>query len=167
MSRIIAAHNAKALLQDKEEPEKRMCNCRNKDTCPLQGKCLQESVVYEADVETKSETKTYYGLTEGPFKSRYNQHQSDLRHEKNRHSTALSKYVHSLKDQNIEHKITWKINSKGYPFQCGGKSCDLCLQEKLTICLADPEKTLNRRTEIVSKCRHKRKFTLNARDKRP
>ena len=167
MSRIIAAHNAKTLSTKKEEPEKRMCNCRNKEACPLQGKCLQESVVYEAEVETKVESKTYYGLTEGPFKSRYNQHQSDLRHEKNRHSTALSKYVHSLKDQNIEYKITWKINSKGYPFQCGAKSCDLCLQEKLTICLADQDKTLNRRTEIVSKCRHKRKFTLSAWDKPP
>ena len=85
-----------------------------------------------------------------------------MRHKKNRHNTALSKYVHTLKDKGVPYEIKWKINSKAYPYQCGAKNCDLCLQEKLVICLADPEKTLNCRSEIVSKCRHKRKFSLIA-----
>ena len=171
MQRHIAAHNAKVLSKEREEPEGRMCNCRKKDECPLQGRCLEEAVVYQADVitekEEEEETQTYYGLTEGTFKDRYNSHQFDMRHQKNRHSTALSKYVHALKDKNIPYRIEWKINSKGYPFQCGERSCDLCLQEKLTILLADPEKTLNCRSEIVSKCRHKRKFSLLLYDKPP
>ena len=140
-----------------------MCNCRRGAECPLDGKCLTSALVYQADVETKEDgLKSYYGLTERTFKERYNQHQSDMRHEKNRHNTALSAYIHSLKDRKIEYKIKWKINSKAFPYQCGGRRCDLCLQEKLVICLADPATTLNRRTEIVSKCRHKRKFTLSA-----
>ena len=42
----------------------------------------------------------------------------------------------------------------------GGATCDLCLTEKLTILMADPCSTLNRRDEILEKCKHKRKFTL-------
>ena len=38
--------------------------------------------------------------------------------------------------------------------------CDLCLMEKLTILMADPSATLNKRDEIMEKCKHKRKFTL-------
>ena len=161
MQRHLDAHNKKVLAGEEADANARMCNCRGgPEQCPLQGKCLIKSVVYEAEVETAINTKTYYGLTERTFKDRFNQHQSDIRHEKNRHSTALSSYVHSLKDENIPYTIKWKINSRAYPYQCGGRQCDLCLQEKLVICLADPEKTLNSRTEIVSKCRHKRKFTL-------
>ena len=85
---------------------------------------------------------------------------SDLRHEKHRHNTALSKYIHSLKDTNTDYEITWKIHSQGFPYQPGARECDLCLQEKVTICLADPKTTLNSRNEMVSKCRHRRKFTL-------
>ena len=48
-----------------------------------------------------------------------------------------------------------------------GKGCDLCLTEKVVILLGHdgPEKIprstilLNRRTELLQKCRHKRKFT--------
>ena len=54
MSRIIAAHNAKTLSENKDESGQRMCNCRNKEACPLQGKCLQESVVYEAGSRDQS-----------------------------------------------------------------------------------------------------------------
>ena len=36
----------------------------------------------------------------------------------------------------------------------------VCLMEKLTILMADPSATLNKRDEIMEKCKHKRKFTL-------
>ena len=42
----------------------------------------------------------------------------------------------------------------------GGKQCDLCLMEKLTILMADPKSTLNKRDEIMKKCKHKQKYLL-------
>ena len=160
MKRHIDAHNRK-VLDEKEEPEDvRLCNCRKKEDCPLEGKCLTKSVVYDAEVETVQTKMTYIGLTERTFKERFNQHQSDFRHEKHRHNTALSKYIHSLKDSNTDYKITWSIHSKAHPYKPGSQCCDLCLQEKLEICLADPKTTLNSRSEMVSKCRHKRKYLL-------
>ena len=103
---------------------------------------------------------SYYGLTDMTFKERFNSHQFDFRHMKSRNSTALSKYIHSLKETNTNYKIQWKIHAKAYSYTCGARRCDLCLLEKLAICLADPETTLNKRSEMVSKCRHKRKYKL-------
>ena len=52
------------------------CNCRNKDKCPLPGKCTTKNVIYEADVSTTNSTRTYVGLTLNTFKTRYTAHKS-------------------------------------------------------------------------------------------
>ena len=51
----------------------RQCNCRNKSSCPLPGKCLTSSVVYQATVVRNDTNKkeSYVGHTEGEFESRY------------------------------------------------------------------------------------------------
>ena len=54
-----------------------ICNCRNKDSCPLNGKCLQENVVYKATITTKTEVKKYIESTGGTFKKRWYGHISD------------------------------------------------------------------------------------------
>ena len=74
------------------ETDKKDCNCRNKDTCPLQGQCLATSVVYQATVKSENKTETYVGLTANNFKSRYNNHVNTFRDKRKRLSTELSKY---------------------------------------------------------------------------
>ena len=74
MSRIVSTHN-KNILNDapKSSKEKRTHNCRNKSTCPLDGTCLEESVIYKCHVK-KSENDEgihYIGLTGGTFKDRW------------------------------------------------------------------------------------------------
>ena len=46
--------------------DSKTCNCRQKNTCPLNGNCLQSSLIYQAIVTRKdnSTTVTYIGLTE-------------------------------------------------------------------------------------------------------
>ena len=58
------------------------CNCRQKNTCPLDGNCLQSSVIYQATVKRKDNntTETYIGLTENDFKTRYRNHTASFRH---------------------------------------------------------------------------------------
>ena len=46
------------------------------------------------------------------------------------------------------------------PLIWGIKRCDLCLKEKLPIAKAYPDILLNKRPDIVWKCRHCNKFTL-------
>ena len=53
---------------------KKVCNCRNKDDCPLDGKGLVECIFYKAAVFTTNQTNTYFSLAEGDFKGRCNNH---------------------------------------------------------------------------------------------
>ena len=89
------------------------CNCRQKNACPLDGNCLQPSVIYQATVTRKDNntTETYIGLTENDFKTRYRNHTPSFRHAKPSNSTELSKHIWTLKDNNIEYFISWRILS--------------------------------------------------------
>ena len=160
MKKHISKHNAKILRDPKDDEDPRSCNCRTGRECPLNGQCLQKNVVYRADVECNNVTKTYYGLTEQTFKARWNNHQFSLRNEDHTHKTALSSYVWKCRNANLEPKITWSVQARAFPMSSGGKVCDLCLTEKLIILMADQCATLNKRDEIMEKCKHKRKFTL-------
>ena len=84
------------------------CNCRQKNECPLDGNCLQPSVIYQATVTRKDNntTETYLGLTEN--ETRYRNHTASFRHAKHSNSTELSKHIWTLKDNRIEHFISWR-----------------------------------------------------------
>ena len=49
-------------------------------------------IVYQATVkrEDNGEEKTYVGLTEGTFKTRFNNHTSSFRNQQRKHATELS-----------------------------------------------------------------------------
>ena len=143
----------------KPEDTQRACNCRVPENCPLQGECQQGPVIYQADVKTNSTTKKYIGSTEGTFKARFNSHKHSLSN-KNANSTTLSTYVWALKDAGKEYDITWKVIAKTGKYTPGAIYCDVCLTEKTYILLADPKESLNVRSEILNKCRHMAKFTL-------
>ena len=129
------------------------CNCRQKNTCPLDGNCLQSSVIYQATVTRKDNntTETYIGLTENNFKARYRNHTASFRHAKHRNSTELSKHIWTLKDNNIEHFISWRILSSHSPYNSSSKRCNLCRPEL---------STLNKCNELVSSCRYRNKTLL-------
>ena len=116
---IITAHNRTVL--DCKQPKAtknpdRKCNCRNAGrSCPLPGKCLTESVVYQTTVtrEDNQQKETYVGHTADPFKVRYYNHTSSFRNPEHKHSTELlSKYIWQLKQSNIQYSIRWKILKK-------------------------------------------------------
>ena len=156
-------HNKLVLQPKTENPEQELCGCDIEDRpeCPLQGNCLVESIVYKAEVTAPGTTKKcYYGLTEKTFRTRFSQHKSNFKLEKYRNATELSKYVWQLKDKNIKYDISWSVSAKAYTYRGGSTHCDLCLTEKTIIAYANPTTTLNSRTEILGKCRHRLKFTL-------
>ena len=156
---LIKQHNT-SIMKSNPETNKRACNCRTKDNCPLDGKCLSECIVYEATVLSTNQTKVYFGTAEGSFKSRYNNHTKSFRLRDNEHETKLSKHIWSLKDSNIEFSIKWRIKSKAIPYKCGSRNCNLCLAEKVAIARYKGDGLLNKRTELLSKCRHRNKFII-------
>ena len=166
MQAIITSHNkavlAKTNKSESTTTQEKTCNCRKKESCPLSGKCLTESVVYQATVtkEDGSATETYVRLTEGAFKSRFLNHTSAFRNTKNRHATELSKYIWNLNDSKTPHSVSWRILQPCNPYSAKTKRCNLCLHEKYLI-ICQPELcSLNTRKELVSACRHRKKTSI-------
>ena len=163
MGQIISNHNKKILSQDTNPQPTRNCNCRNKNMCPMDGKCLQNCIVYEATVRTNSAApKKYIGCTESNFKTRYANHLQSFRNSKYKKATALSNHIWSLTDEGKDYTIEWKILAKASPYKCGSRKCDLCLTEKTLIASSDQKNTLNSRAELISKCRHRNKHLLSS-----
>ena len=160
MGKIISAHN-NSIVNDKNPTYS--CNCRNKAECPLTNKCLTRSVIYKAVVQNEidEETKFYLGLTENSFKERFNNHKKSFKHKRYEKESELSKYIWELKEQNKSPSISWsivkKVNSKPI-----NNFCKLCLMEKLYIIKSlDNKNMLNKRSELISKCRHQNKMLLS------
>ena len=135
------------------------CNCRSTDNCPLQKNCLIESVVYKAEVEVdKESTKEYTGMTSTTFKKRFANHKTSFENPDKRNTTELSKYIWQLKKEKGRFSIKLSILKQTPSYRSVAKNCDLCLQEKLHILKGDKTKLLNKRCELFSKCRHRKRF---------
>ena len=125
-------------------------------------KCLVESIVYQATVSTNdnSPPQTYVGLTENSFKTRYYNHKTSFTLYEKRNCTELSEYVWQLKRRGIGFHIKWQTLKRAKPYSPASNRCNLCLWEKYFI-ISKPElATLNKRNELVSSCRHAKKFLL-------
>ena len=72
----------------------------------------------------------------------------------------LSKAVWDYKNREIELLISWSIVCKAAAFKSGNKRCNLCLAEKLSSEQADQRTLLYKRSELISKCRHRTIFKL-------
>ena len=128
--------------------------------CPLNGEYLTQCVVYKATCTTSSNSFVYCGTSEGELKSRYNNHAKSFRHCECMNETKLSKHVWNFKDHDLDNNLSWEVHKKASPYQCGSKRCDICLSEKVSIICVDPDTLLNKRTELISKCRHRNNFLL-------
>ena len=165
MQQIISSNNKKVINKQSSEDNVPPCNCRNKPECPLEGKCLTSNIVYRADVLNLSDhtTRTYLGVCETDFKARYNNHKSSFRYKNKSSSTELSKHIWELNDQNKQFSISWSIAKKCHGYNPVTKSCHLCLSEKVLICnFKEKTQLLNKRSELVSKCRHQNKFLIKS-----
>ena len=140
----------------------RACNCHQPANCPLDGDCQTPAMVYQAKVIAKNKTtETYVGLTENAFKKRYANHKASFKDPSKRLNTELSKHVWRLKDEGTEHRITWKILKRAAPFNPISNRCNLCVWEKYFIICKSELASLNKRNELVTPCRHRRKFLLS------
>ena len=159
---IISKHNHNLLNTDTNlrTNQEKKCNCQNETNCPLNGKCLTKSIIYKATITTTEGKKEYIGSCETTFKTRFANHQHSFRNPKLKSATALSKEVWKNKESNHNYNITWSIIKQTSTYRCGGKRCNLCLEEKLAILKSNQQNSLNRKSEIISRCRHRSKFKL-------
>ena len=105
-------------------------------------------------------TKEYLGQASNTFKFRFNGHTDSFRNEGKEKDTTLSKYLWQLKRKDEEHAVKWSIASLAIPYTRETKRCQLCNMEKTLIACQDSSKALNRRWEIMTRCRHRDKDLL-------
>ena len=165
MGAIISGHNKKILRQyEKKNTLEPGCNCNDKDNCPLERKCLQEEIVYQAEANAADgEVKYYTGLTEPDFKKRFGNHKKSFEHLRYSHETTLSSYVWEKKNAGVDCNIKWKVLKKARAYNSTSAKCHLCLSEKVEI-LKNYKKDnhLNKRSELFSLCRHRKKWLLGS-----
>ena len=101
-------------------------------------------------------SRSYIGMTENEFKTRYNNHKLSFNDKKHLHDTVLSKHIWDLKDKNIDYAINWRIVKRAKAYKGNPSCCNLCLSEKLCILSAKNALLLNKKSELVTKCRHEK-----------
>ena len=140
-----------------------LIDLNNRGKCPLENKCLTRRIVCRGDVTNNKtdEHKYYYGISDTPFKDRYENHKTSFRHRSHLTDSDLSKYYWKLVDNGALPTIKFSIAKrvKGNTFI---NNCNLCLSEKAFIIRnLDDVNMLNKRTEFISKCRHINKRLVN------
>ena len=164
MENFITGHNRKTLTgHANNNQDVKNCNCRDKSKCPLEGRCLSQSIVYKATITQPStrESHTYFGATEPPFKYRLRNHEQSFKKKSKAHDTHLAKHIWQLKNEGKEFQVKWEVQKQCQPYKCGARRCDLCLSEKYEILRGSHDRTLlNKRSEIMNFCRHRTKFKL-------
>ena len=68
---------------------------------------------------------------------------------KTQNSTELSKHIWTLKENDIDHFISWCILSSRSPYNSASKRCNLCFKEKLLIICQPELSSLNKSNELV------------------
>ena len=163
---VISSHNKK-ILGESKKLERGTCNCRrSRGNCPLNDECLTTNVLYEAEVsstEPNYHIDPYVGITEPEFKTRLNNHNKEFNNEQYANATQLSKKIWEIKRRGFDFEVKWRILKQLPGYNPANKKCLLCIGEKLEI-LERNEHLLNKRSELISKCRHKAKFLLNKYD---
>ena len=97
-----------------------------------------KNIIYKATVTTTSgNARTYTGMTEHEFKTRYKNHKLSFKDQKHSHDTVLSKHIWDLKDENIDYKINWRIIKRTSAYKGKPSRCNICLAEKLCILTAE------------------------------
>lgn len=84
-----------------------------------------------------------------------------FKNEHYKHATELSKYIWNLKDKNVKYTIKWCKVKQAKSYTNITNKCNLCLLEKYFIICKLDMSTLNNRNELISGCRHYKKFLLN------
>ena len=92
--------------------------------------------------------------------SQYNDHTNSFGNRHHEQDTELSNHIWQLKDKGINFILKWKIVAYVSTCRYGSRRCNLCLTEKYVTARADQKNLLNKRPELIAKCRHWNQYIL-------
>ena len=162
ISQIISSHNKNIIQLIKSQ--ELSCNCRQKENCPMQGKCRMKNVLYKCIASTPTKPqRVYIGISEDEWKKRYYNHTKSFRNKRYKNETSLSSHISKIKKETGQiPTLTSSIVRPVPAYSNTTKKCALCLHEKLEILMyPDPEELLNKPSELMSRCPHERKYLLS------
>ena len=90
------SHNKKIIKNNFPKSSTTTCSCCSETSCPLNGGCLQSSLVYICNAHTRDiiENHSHYiGLTGNIFKDRFYKRRSSFKYESKRNATELSNFL--------------------------------------------------------------------------
>ena len=125
---------------------------------------FERSLLDEATVNSNIPgygARLYKGITERAFKDRYKEHKKTFNNRRYENDSELSKEIWQIKDAGGVPEIKWKVVRKTRTYNPNTKTCMLCLSEKLSIAEHVGRDLLNKRSEIIAKCRHQTKYCLS------
>ena len=117
--------------------------------------------MYEATIKSdlpRYETRIYKGITKRIWKERYKKHRQAFNNPNKKTDSMLSEEDWRIKDAGV----TWRILQRSKEYTPQARRCALCLTEKLAIAEHEGRDILNKRSEIVAKCRHQLKYELSS-----
>ena len=127
----------------------------------MNGACLKKSLVYYATISCNNKNyklKLCKEICETTFKKCFSKHKKSFNVPLYKHDTKLSTEYWNLKMKQLNPQISWKIKGVYKSYNPISKCCNLCLTEKLEILDSPDRNLLNKRSEIISQCRHKNKY---------
>ena len=84
------------------------CNCRNKNNCLLDGKCLTPNIIYEAQITSNQlnyKQKIYIGTAETDFEHRFSNHTKSFNLDHCENDAELSKEYWAIKRNHFTPKV--------------------------------------------------------------
>ena len=158
----ISTHNKK-MLNKTVNQKTRKCNCINENTCPLNGNCLLKNILHIATIKSDKKNyqpRNYKGISENIFKKRYANHKRSFNIYRYKNDTKLSVEYWNLKAGNSNPKVTQTVKNQFSAYNPESKRCSLCVNGKLEILEDKENNLLNKKSEVISKCRHYNKYML-------
>ena len=162
-------HNKKILKkvsgEDNIDEPVKTCSCPRNTECPLDNCCFESDMQYSAELTSNLPNygkKIYKGICATTWKERFGNHKKAFNHERYEGDSELSKEVWKIKRAGADFQIKWSKEAIHQSYRPETKRCRLCDNEKLVIALYEGNNLLNKRNEIISRCRHRLKYKLKS-----
>ena len=116
-------HNKKVLRENDNDQiieNKKECSCPGNTICPMEGKCLEKDILYEARITCNLPNygeKYYKGICSTTWKERFNNHTKSFTNTKYKNETELAKEVWKVRNCGGSPSIKWKKERKYTSYQ--------------------------------------------------
>ena len=124
----------------------------------MEGNCQVNNIVYKCDVIKPFSKNVYLGLAERELKSRFYDYKLSYKHKRYSNKTTLSSYLGHLKSVSSEtSNLKWSVLRCIHLYSYL-KEMPLVLIWKAGNSYQNLKEQLNKRSELICKCRHANRF---------